>query len=80
MESGADICESKFIAEDKAVFYNPNTLYFAELGKGVLHTYPLDGNALVLLKGEGAYIVVHSDNEQALIKYISYDEIFEFGE
>lgn len=76
VESGTDICSSKFIEEGKVIFYTSKTLYFADLDRCVLYTYDLSENTLVLLEQYGVYIVENNDN-QAKIQYISYEESFE---
>lgn len=76
VESGADICESRFIEEDKVVFYTSKILYFADIDKGVLHTYSLDDNVQVWL-GRESVRLVHSGSEQAKIECMDYSEVFD---
>ena len=78
VESGVDICASRFIGEDKAAFYTPKKLYFADIDKGILHTYTLGDNTEVWLEREGVHLV-HGDGEQAKIQYISYRELFDLN-
>ncbi len=76
MESGVDICASRFIDDNKSVFYTQNTLYFFDGNDEVLYTHELEDNTSVLLNTEDAYVIT-ANGENVKMQYIDYQDVFD---
>lgn len=77
IESGSDIKESRFLSENRLVFYTPEMLFFADLGKKLIYTYKLNGGESIHLRNVGVTLTQSGKNSTSSYHTMLFEDIFE---
>jgi hypothetical protein len=76
IKSGGDIMDSRFISENQLAFYTPKMLYFANLEKGLIYTYKLDGITSIQLNNAGVSFTKPGHDNTLLYYTMLFESIF----
>ena len=77
VESGVDICESRFVEENRLVFYTVHAIYFIDLQECVMNIYELESNSFVFWSENGVYSTMRDSTGEIKFTFLSYSEIFD---